>query len=116
MSEAVDRLVSLLQGCGDHLGRAVPEGFGASVQGRTSEAEAALIMRGVDAGLIAIDGNYLRTRDPHQVTAWLVEGNPLHPCWEYLPHTAAYVELIEVAGVPPSLVRFETPDSELNLD
>jgi len=33
-----------------------------------------------------------------------------------LPHTAAYVELIDVAGVPPSLVRFETPDSELNLD
>jgi len=73
-------------------------------------------LRGLDEGLLATNGNYLRTLDPHQGTAWLVEGNPVHPCWEYLPHMAAYVELIRVAGVPPPLVRFETPDSELNLD
>ena len=56
------------------------------------------------------------TLDPYQETAWLVEGNPARLCWEYLPHLAAYVELIHELEYPRSAVRFETPGSELNLD
>lgn len=116
MSEAVGQVASLLQACAEHVGRTVPDGFAAAVQARVSESEATLILRGLDTGLLSVEGNYLRTQDPHQGTAWLVEGNPVHPCWEYLPHAAAYVELVEVAAVPPALIRFETPDSEFNLD
>lgn len=116
MADAVAQLATLLRSCADHLGRDVPSGLAAAIEARTSESEADLIRCGLDEGLLAVDGNYLRTRDPYQGTAWLVEGNPAHPCWEYLPHMAAYVELVKVGGVPPSLVRFETPDSELNLD
>lgn len=116
MADAVAQLATLLRFCAEHLGREVPDGFTSAIESRSSEAEADLIRRGLDEGLLAVDGNYVRTRDPYQGTAWLVEGNPVHPCWEYLPHMAAYVELVKVAGVPPSLVRFETPDSELNLD
>lgn len=116
MNHAVDRLTALLRGCADHVGRAVPDTFELSIEARVSESEAALIMRGLDSGLLAVEGNYLRTLDRYQSTSWLVEGNPVHPCWEYLPHAAAYTELILDFGVPPGLVRFETPDSELNLD
>jgi len=37
MSEVVSRLVALLYACAEHLGRAAPEGFAASIEARTSE-------------------------------------------------------------------------------
>lgn len=116
VNDVVDRLTDLLRDCASHVGRAVPENFALSVQSRVSKAEAALILRGLDSGLLSVDGNYLRTLDPFQETSWLVEGHPVHPCWEYLPHAAAYVELIHDFGVSPNLVRFESPKPEFNLD
>lgn len=84
---------------------------------RLTDHDAGLFAHGVDRGLLRIDGRgYLLTRDPHQATAWLVEGNPCWPCWEYLPHAAAYVELIERHGFPIPSVRFETPEAEHSID
>jgi hypothetical protein len=60
--------------------------------------------------------NKLITKDPWQGTAWLVEGNPARPYWEYLPHAAAYTELVLEYDHPAAAVGFETDDSEMNLD
>ena len=84
---------------------------------RLTDRDAELFALGLARGLLRIDGRgYLLTRDPHQATAWLVQGNPCWPCWEYLPHAAAYVELIEHHGWPVSAVRFETPGEEHGID
>jgi hypothetical protein len=84
---------------------------------RLVERDAELAERGFASGLLRIEHpNRVRTADPHQGTAWLVEGDPAHLCWEYLPHLAAYVELVEEYGYPAAAIRFETPDAELNLD
>ena len=108
--------IQLMEECARFLGRelgSIPERH---LKDRLVESDAELISRGLESGLLAIDGNYLRTADPHQATAWLVEGNPAHLCWEYVPHAAAYVELLEVLGYAAGSVRFETPDAEMNLD
>lgn len=84
---------------------------------RLHELDATSVELGFDSGLLSIEQpNRVRTADPFQGTAWLVEGNPARLCWEYLPHMAAYVELIENHRYPPAAIRFETPDSEMNLD
>jgi hypothetical protein len=68
------------------------------VSQRLHEGDAAWFALGVKGGLLRIGAHaYLYTADPHQTTAWLVEGGAVAwPCWEYLPHAAAYVELISV--------------------
>ena len=80
---------------------------------RLLEHDAALIEQGLTSSLLQIDSNYLRTRDPRRATAWLTEGDPAHPCWEHVPHAAAYVELIQVLRFPTGSVRFETPETEV---
>lgn len=107
-----DRLGS----CAAHLGRELADAEPGRLTKRLHESDAELLAHGLLSGLLTIDGNYLRTVDPHQGTAWLVEGAPCHPCWEYIPHAASYVELITRLGYPAGSVRFETPDAELNLD
>jgi hypothetical protein len=84
---------------------------------RLVEGDAALVEQGFNSGLLAITkGRNVVTGDPLQATAWLVEGNPAWPCWEYLPHLAGYVHLIDELAYPRQAVRFETPDRELRLD
>lgn len=85
---------------------------------RLHEGDAAWFALGVKGGLLRIGAHaYLYTADPHQTTAWLVEGGAVAwPCWEYLPHAAAYVELIRAHGFPVNCVLFETPGREHNLD
>ena len=102
--------------CAAFLGRQLGPIKPTHVARRLDEADAQLVAKGLDRGLIRFVGNYLRTRDPYQHTAWLVEGDPSHLCWEYLPHMAAYVELVLNFGYPLEAIRFETPDLEMNLD
>ena len=104
-----------MRACAASLGRDF-QAPSAQVQRRVDEQDAIEAEQGFDNGILTIDGRYVRTQDPHQGTAWVVEGNPARPCWEYLPHLAAYVHLIDVLGYPREAVRFETPDKELNLD
>jgi hypothetical protein len=113
---SVDAFWSRMQGCALTLGREL-----GPVQDRylprLVERDADLVEHGFDTGLLRITGGRnVTTADPFQATAWLVEGNPVHLCWEYLPHMAAYVELLVEHGYPSTAVRFETPDAELRLD
>lgn len=109
--------VRLLEGIAHRKGRALGELVPDKVKLRFCERDAALFRRGCQLGLLSVDeSDYLRTRDPYQATAWLVEGNPPWPCWEYLPHGAAYVELLLEHRYPYQLVRFETPEAEAGLD
>jgi hypothetical protein len=112
---ATHELLQLLAACASHLGRELGPISEKHLVTRLAETDADLVREGVEAGLLRIEGNYLRTRDPRQATAWLVEGNPAHPCWEYIPHAAAYVELIATRGLPAGSVRFETPESEVGM-
>lgn len=107
--------LALMEQCAAHLGRGLGPISERHLETRLRESDAELVMRGIGTGLLAIDGNYLHTLDPRQATAWLVEGTPAHLCWEYVPHAAAYVELIEVHGLPAGSVRFETPESEVRM-
>jgi hypothetical protein len=90
----------------------------AKVRDRLHESDAALFNRGMRDGLLRVDERgYLFSSDPHQATAWMVEGGAAAwPCWEYLPHAASYVELIVGLGFPETSVRFETPEREHGLD
>lgn len=99
--------------CAASIGRPLGAIKDAHLATRLVEPDAALVERGLGSGLLRIEGTYLRTQDPRQATAWLVEGDPAHLCWEYVPHAAAYVELIEVLGYPRGSVRFETPETEI---
>jgi hypothetical protein len=105
-----------LAGCAASLGRELGPVKERHLATRLVESDAELVIRGFEAGILRVEGNYLWTADPHQHTAWLVEGAPAHPCWEYLPHMAAYVEMALVHGYPLESLRFETPDQEMNLD
>lgn len=117
MTTAVDRYIQLLEDTARSLGRNVKPLRPGQVAARFTEDDAALFEIGLNEGLLRIDGRgYLHSLDPHQTTAWLVEGNPAWPCWEYLPHAAAYVELITRRGFPLESVRFETPGHEHGLD
>ena len=107
--------LALMERCAAHLGRELAPVSEKYLTTRLVESDAELVMRGIDAGILRISGNYLRTLDPRQATAWLVEGTPAHLCWEYVPHAAAYVELIDVLGLPRGSVRFETPESEVRM-
>lgn len=117
MGSRADAYVARMRECARGLGREFAPLKYRHVEVRLIEEDAELAERGFESGLLSIyQHNRVKTADPYQGTAWLVEGNPAHLCWEYLPHLAAYVELIEFHGYPQKAVRFETPDSELNLD
>src|SRR6476469_1832331 len=92
--------LAVMEQCAAHLGRELGTISERHLQTRLVESDAALVMSGIRGGLLEVSGNYLRTRDPRQATAWLVEGTPAHLCWEYVPHAAAYVELIHELGLP----------------
>jgi hypothetical protein len=111
-----ERYLSRMRVCAGAIGREFREPAVVTRQRRLAEEDVELFERGLAAGLVRIDGNYVVTRDPWQGTAWLVEGTPASPCWEYLPHVAGYVELILDQGYPAAAVGFETGDSEMNLD
>lgn len=108
------RLPSFAEARGGRLADLDPR----KVAERFHETDAALFNRGLRQGLLRIDSKgYLHSADPRQTTAWMVEGGDrAWPCWEYLPHGAAYVELITVLGFPVTTVRFETPGREHDLD
>jgi hypothetical protein len=108
------RYLDRMRDCAASLGRDLADVDPAKLNARVVESDAALVDRGLAHGLLRIEGNYLRTADPRQATAWLVEGNPARLCWEYVPHAAAYVELVE-GGIPVGAIRFETPESEVGM-
>lgn len=84
---------------------------------RLSEVDAALVERGFHTGLLTVEGrNRVRTGDPHQQLAWLIEGAPARVRWDRVPHLAAYVEMVEHLGYPAAAVRFEAAEEELSLD
>lgn len=117
MEGTVAGYVALLGQLARNRGRRLGPPDPVKLSRRFTEADAALFAAGLDAGLLRIDEKgYLRTKDLRQTTAWLVEGTPCWPCWEYLPHGAAYVELIVRHGFPSWSVRFETPGTEHGLD
>ena len=101
--------------CAAHLGRVLAPVSEKHRLSRLFESDAERVIRGLGNGLLSIVGNYLRTQDPRQATAWMVEGDPAHLCWEYLPHAAAYVELVDELHYPLGSVRFETPESEVGM-
>jgi hypothetical protein len=83
---------------------------------RLIEADAQTVELGFSDGLLAMESaSRVRTLDPLQASAWLVEGDPACALWKSLPQLAAYVELLQ-AGYPEGAVRFETPENELGLD
>ena len=116
MGTFVESYLTRMRGCAARMGREMATISDRNRAVRLVEADARSVERGFAAGWLAIESvNRVRTLDQRQGTAWLVEGDPAHVRWEYLPHLAAYVELI-AAGYPPRAVRFETSDSELRLD
>lgn len=115
MGPATLRYLERMRDCALSLGRELAPVSERHLSTRLAESDAALVEAGLALGLLAIEGNYLRTQDPHQATAWLVEGDPARLCWEYLPHAAAYVELIADLGYPTGSVRFETPEREVDM-
>lgn len=108
------RYLDRMRGCAASLGRDLDDVALERLMTRVAETDAVLIDRGLARGLLRIEGNYLHTADPRQATAWLVEGDPARLCWEYVPHAAAYVELVE-SGFPVGAVRFETPETEVGM-
>jgi hypothetical protein len=107
----------LLAGLAEAKGRALGPLDAKKVALRLTDHDARLFASGLAEGHLRVDERgYLVTRDPYQATAWLVEGNPCWPCWEYLPHAASYVELIAQHDFPVGSVRFETPGSEYGID
>lgn len=117
MGTYADAYMARMRECARAMSRDLAPMKARHLEIRLVEHDAELAERGFESGLLAIEQpNRVRTADPYQGTAWLVEGDPAHLCWEYLPHLAAYVELVEELGYPASAIRFETPDPELNLD
>jgi hypothetical protein len=117
MEPSIAGYLQLLAGLAEAKGRALGPLDASKVALRLTDHDARLFASGLDHGHLRIDGRgYLVTRDPHQATAWLVEGNPCWPCWEYLPHGASYVELIAEHDFPVESVRFETPGAEYGID
>lgn len=116
MTSSDDYLLRM-EGCARAMGRPLAPVTPQDRAVRLHQRDAALVERGFADGLLQIeDPNRVRTRDPFQGTAWLVEGTPARLCWEYVPHMAAYVELVEEHAYPTAAIRFETPHSEMNLD
>lgn len=116
MGTYVEAYLTRMRGCAARMGREMAPISDRNRTVRLVEADARSVETGFASGWLAIEWvNRVQTLDPRQATAWLVEGNPAHLCWEYLPHLAAYVEML-AAGYPERAVRFETPDSELRLD
>jgi hypothetical protein len=111
-----ERYLGRMRACATAIGREFREPPHVTCQRRLAAEDVELLERGLAAGVIRIDGNYIVTQDPWQGTAWLVEGTPASPCWEYLPHIAGYVELILDHAYPAAAVGFETGDKEMNLD
>ena len=87
---AASRYLSRMRACAHSIGREFREPDLATRQPRVEAQDVELFERGLAAGLIRIDGNYVMTQDPLQGTAWLVEGKLASSCWEYLSHAAGY--------------------------
>ncbi|UMG91673.1 hypothetical protein [Nocardioides sp. TF02-7] len=116
MSSYVEAYLGRLQGGAARTGRELAPISDRNRAVRLVESDARSVESGFAAGVLTVeDGNRVRTLDPRQGTARLVEGDPAHLCWERLPQLAAYVDLLG-AGFPPGALRFETPESELRLD
>lgn len=114
---STDDYLLRMEGCAQDMGRSLAPVTDLDRALRLHESDAATVERGFRDGLLSIQKpNRVLTADPFQGTAWLIEGTPARLCWEYVPHMAAYVELIQDHGYPSSAVRFETPDVEMNLD
>lgn len=117
MGQYVDAYVARMRGCASRMSRELAEISDRNRAVRLVESDAASVESGFASGLLSVESvNRVRTVDPYQGTAWLVEGDPAHLCWEALPQLAAYVELIDGYRYPRAAVRFATPDSELELD
>jgi hypothetical protein len=114
---SVDQFMKRVDACVQRLGREMAPISDEQRAVRLLEDETRSVERGCAAGVIAIEEtNRIVTKDPWQGTAWIVEGTPAHLCWEYLPHMAAYAELLLDLEYPAAAVRFETPDDELRFD
>jgi hypothetical protein len=114
---STDDYLLRMEGCARAMGRPLAPVTPQDREVRLHERDTALVERGFAGGLLQIEEpNRVRTCDPFQGTAWLVEGTPARLCWEYVPHMAAYVELVEKHAYPTAAIRFETPDPEMNLD
>jgi hypothetical protein len=87
----LDGYLQLLVRCASARGGSLAPLDAVKVSQRLHEGDAAWFALGVKGGLLRIGAHaYLYTADPHQTTAWLVEGGAVAwPCWEYLPHAAA---------------------------
>lgn len=117
MGTEVEAYLARLAACADAMGRAMAPVSPSDRLLRLTERDAHLAELGFRSALLRIEHpNRVRTADPFQDTAWLVEDAPARPCWEYLPHMAGYVEWVQELGYPVAAVRFETPGTELNLD
>jgi hypothetical protein len=105
-----------LRGCAVRMERELVEITDRDRAVRLIEADAQTVEEGFGDGLLAMESaSRVRTLDPLQASAWLVEGDPACALWKSLPQLAAYVELLQ-AGYPEGAVRFATPESELGLD
>lgn len=105
-----------LRGCAVRMERELVEISDRDRAVRLIEADAQTVEKGFSDGLLAMESaSRVRTLDPLQASAWLVEGDPACALWKALPQLAAYVELLQ-AGYPEAAVRFETPENELGLD
>ena len=113
----VDAFVRRVRGCAAKMGRDLAPISDRHRSVRLVESDARSVERGFAAGLLTIESvNRVHTRDPKQVTTWLVQGDPAELNWTALPALAAYVELIEDLGYPRTAVRFGTPDGEFAVD
>ncbi|KAA1424238.1 hypothetical protein [Nocardioides antri] len=105
-----------LRGCAGRLERELADISDRDRAVRLVEDDARLVEKGFADGLLSVEAaSRVRTLDPLQADAWLVEGEPARPRWELLSQLAAYVELLR-GGYPEPVVRFATSESELGLD
>jgi hypothetical protein len=71
-----ERYLSRMRVCARAIGKEFREPSLVTRERRLAATDVDLVERGVLAGLIRIDGNYVVTQDPWQGTAWLVERPP----------------------------------------
>jgi hypothetical protein len=112
----VEAYLTRLRGCAVRMERELVEITDRDRAVRLVEPEARTVEEGFGEGLLTMEpASHVRTLDPLQASAWLLEGDPAQAHWKSLPQLAAYVELLR-AGYPEGAVRYATPDSELDLD
>lgn len=105
-----------LRGCAARMERELEQISDRDRAVRLIESDAQTVENGFGEGLLTMESaSRVRTLDPRQASAWLVEGDPARARWELLAQLAAYVELLR-AGYPERAVRFATSENELALD